>query len=111
MWPRAVREAKRGENSRLLTGLRIRKAYLRGLAVRQDAVPLVCVMLATCTRERETELQDEENGEERRVTTTHATADTARISQQRCPNMTVPHESFNLFHAERNCSNRNESLA
>jgi len=33
---------KRGGNSRLLTGLRIRKAYLRRLAVRQDAVPLVC---------------------------------------------------------------------
>lgn len=83
---------ERRENSRLLTGLRIRKAYLRGLAVRQDAVPLVCATLAICTRERETELHGEEHGEERRATTTHAITVTARISQQRCPNMTVPHE-------------------
>jgi len=81
------------EFARLLTGLSIRKAYLRRLAVRQDAVPPVCVATHT-QKEREREGNREGTkgrggcGAERRggCEYHHTRGMYRRMLQQRCPN-------------------------
>lgn len=96
MWPRAVREAEGAENSRLLTGASNSKGLLTRARSEAGRGPRLCAALATRRRERETEADGEAHGEEhgevRGGNYTHATADTARISQQRCPNTIVPRE-------------------
>lgn len=89
---------ERREFSGLLTGLRIRKTYLRGLAWGRTRSRL-CV--PRWRRAREKEMAGlHGRGAWRREEGDHytrSTADTARISQQRCPNpCPTNHESFNL---------------
>lgn len=101
------RGGRREECSGLLTGLRIRKAYLRGLAVRQDAVPPEprswWEREGEGDRDREDVGREVQRGEEGKLL--HAVADTARISQQRCPNTAVPEPWTNSPGWERHVRN------